>query len=354
MHNKLIYGIQQIGVGVDDASKAFEWYATRLGADISVFDDSNTATYMAPYMGGKPRRKRAIFALNMQGGSGYELWQYLDRKPAPPAHTVAIGDLGIHTAFVKTRNIQRTFDRFTALGEDIATDIRQEPDGQSCFYIRDPYGNMLKIKSFNSWFSDNGQDIGGNYGCAIGVSDIAQSMVLYADVLGYNQVVYDQTGVFEDLRGLPNGDKAFRRVLLTHSTTRVGGFSKLLGDSQIELIQCLEHTPNKIFEGRYWGDMGFIHVCFDIRNMKALTEECAAKGFPFQVLSAESFDMGEANGHWGYLEDCDGTLIEFVETHKVPLFKKLGLNINLKNRAPQQPLPNWVIKAMRFKRVKHS
>lgn len=352
MRDKLIYGIQQIGVGVDDADKAFEWYATRLGADISVFDDNNVATYMAPYMGGKPRSKRAILALNLQGGCGYELWQYLDRTPKRPPSPVAIGDLGIHAAFVKTRDIQRAFDRLRHLGETPLTEIRKESDGQSCFYIQDPYGNLLKIKTFDSWFSNDGQAFGGAYGCAIGVSDIEQARVLYSDVLGYDQVIYDETGVFADLAGLPNGDKAFRRVLLTHRAKRVGGFSKLLGNSQIELIQCLEHTPKKIFEGRYWGDIGFIHLCFDIRNMKALTEECAEKGFPFRVLSAESFDMGDANGHWGYLEDGDGTLIEFVETHKVPLFKKLGLNINLKNRHPEKPLSNWVIKAMRFKRVK--
>lgn len=50
--------------------------------------------------------------------------------------------------------------------------------------------------------------------------------------------------------------------------------------------------------------------------------------------------MGEANGHWGYIEDFDGTLIEFIETHKVPLLKKWGININLKNRNPRKPLPN--------------
>ena len=82
MEQKLIYGIQQIGVGVDDAAKGFEWYATRLGSDVRVFDDNNTATYMAPYMGGEPREKRAILAVNMQGGSGYEIWQHTGRKPS--------------------------------------------------------------------------------------------------------------------------------------------------------------------------------------------------------------------------------------------------------------------------------
>jgi len=352
MGNKLIYGIQQVGVGVDNADTAFEWYATRLGSDVPVFDDNNTATYMAPYMGGNPHKKRAILAMNMQGGSGYELWQYLDRKPIKPKNAIKLGDLGINCAFIKSKNIKATYQRLIDLGENVISEIKTEPDAGKSFYIKDPYDNILKIKEYDSWYANHGCDIGGTYGCLIGVTDIDASLKLYSDILEYNQVIYDKTDVFDDLLELPNGTSRYRRVLLTHTSKRVGGFSKLLGNSQIELIQCLDNTPTKIFKDRYWGDIGFIHVCFDIRNMKALTRECKEKGFPFKVLSAESFDMGDANGHWGYLEDCDGTLIEFVETHKVPLIKQLGLSINLKKRDPLKPLPNWMIKAMGLKRVK--
>ncbi len=352
MEKKLIYGIQQIGVGVENADKAFEWYATRLGADVSLFDDNNVATYMAQYMGGKPHKKRAILSINMQGGSGYEIWQFLDRKPSRPKNNLKLGDLGINVALIKSRNIKKSYSRLKSLGVNILTDIRKEPDLAKSFYIKDPGNNILKIKEFNSWYSDNGNDVGGSFGCLIGVSDIDNSLKLYSDILGYDQIVYDNCGIFSDLKDLPNGDSRFRRILLGHKSDRLGGFSKLFGDSQIELIQNLDSAPKKVFDDRYWGDIGFIHLCFDIRNMKALTEECAQKDFPFKVLSSESFDMGEANGHWGYIEDSDGTLIEFVETHKVPLIKPLGLYINLKKRDPDKPLPNWMIKALNFKRVK--
>lgn len=347
-----MYGIQQVGVGVNDAEEAFEWYATRLGADVSVFDDNNEATYMAPYMGGKPRKKRAILAMNLQGGSGYEIWQYLDRKPAGPEHDVEMGDLGINAAFIKSKNIQTSYDRLKSLDTNLLTDICIEPDGKKCFYLKDPGGNILKIKEFNSWYKKGSFDLGGVYGSQIGVSNIENSMKLFSDVLGYDVVEYDKTGVFEDLQGVPNGQDKFRRVLLSHKPGRIGGFSRLLGDSQLELIQRIDSEPKKIFENRYWGDLGFIHLCFDIRNMKKLVEECDEHGFPFKVLSAESFDMGDANGHWGYIEDPDGTLIEFVETHKVPLIKPLNLNINLKKRSPEKCVPNWMIKAMSLKRVK--
>ena len=352
MENKLIYGIQQIGVGVDNADKAFEWYATRLGSDVPVFEDNNVATYMAPYMGGNPHKKRAILAMNMQGGSGYEIWQYLDRTPVKPENDIQLGDLGINCAFIKSRNIESTYQRLKKLGENILTGINLEPDTKKSFYVKDPYGNILKIKEFDSWYADNGNDIGGTYGCSMGVTDIHKSMVLYSDILGDDQVIFDNTENFGGFNGLQNGNSKFRRILLTHKTERVGGFSRLFGASQIELIQSIENSPKKIFQDRYWGDIGFIHLCFDIRNMKALTMECEEKGFPFKVLSSGSFDMGEANGHWGYIEDCDGTLIEFVETHKVPLIKQLGLSIDLKKRNPLKPLPNWMIKAMNFKRVK--
>ena len=352
MGNKLIYGIQQIGVGVDNARKAFEWYATRLGSDVPVFEDNNVATYMAPYMGGTPHKKRAILALNLQGGSGYEIWQYLDRTPAKPENPIQLGDLGINCAFVKTRNIDSTYQRLHSLGEKLVTDIVLEPDGKRSFYIKDPYGNLLKIKEFDSWYTDKGGDVGGIYGCSIGVTDIDKSLQLYSDILGYDQVIYDETTRFKDFKGLLNGECKFRRILLTHKTERVGGLSKLFGTSQIELLQSVENEPKKIFKDRYWGDIGFIHLCFDIRNMKDLIKECQEKGFPFKVLSPDSFDMGDANGHWGYIEDCDGTLIEFVETHKIPLIKQLGFSIDLKKRDPLKPLPGWMIKAMSLKRVK--
>src|SRR5690349_13398073 len=128
MEKKLIYGIQQIGIGVDDAYKAFEWYATKFGSDISVFDDDSVATHMAPFMGGQPHKKRAILAMNMQGGGGYEFWQYLDRNPSPPETEIKIGDLGINAVKIKTRNITRSFESLQQQA-DVLSKIEMQPDG---------------------------------------------------------------------------------------------------------------------------------------------------------------------------------------------------------------------------------
>ena len=207
-------------------------------------------------------------------------------------------------------------------------------------------------------FKDEGRLTGGVAGVTIGVTDIDRAMTVYRDILGYDTILADETGTFPDYAALPGGTGGFRRRLLGHSQPRKGSFSQLFGPSRIELVQALERTPRKIYEGRYWGDPGFIQVCFDIRNMEALGKKCASMGHPFTVDTTQqyregsSFDMGDAAGQFAYIEDPDGTLIEFVETHKVPLVKKLGLSINLQKRDPEKPLPRWMLKALSLMRVK--
>ena len=142
-----------------------------------------------------------------------------------------------------------------------------------------------------------------------------------------------------------------------HSKPRLGSFSKLLGPSVMELIQVMDREPEQIFNNRFWGDLGFIHLCYDIKGMDALRIECKSKGFAFKVdsthtLKTETFDMGEAAGHFAYIEDPDGTLIEFVETDKIPIMKKLGWYLDLRKRDPRKPLPNWILKTLKFSRVK--
>ena len=129
-------------------------------------------------------------------------------------------------------------------------------------------------------------------------------------------------------------------------------FSKLLGNIEIELLQCLDRTPVKTFENRYWGDGGFIHVCFDVSDMNALKQRMKDNNVSFTVDSADTFDMGESGGRFSYAEDPDGTLIEMVETHKVPIMKKFGWYLDLKKRGQHKPLPNWMISAMGLNKVK--
>lgn len=356
LKEKIICGIQQIGIGVSNVYEAWNWYRANLGMDIRIFEDAAVAELMLPYTGGQPRKRHAALAMNLQGGGGFEIWQYVGRVPLKADHEILAGDLGIYITKIKTRNVRKAHESFKKKLPGLEP-LLKGPDGKEHFFVKDPYNNIFQIVEGHSWFlKENGKATGAAYGAVIGVSDIDKARQVYSGILGYDTVVYDETGNFEDLKGLPGGDGKFRRVLLRHSKPRTGSFSKLLGSSEMELIQAVDRKPAKIFENRFWGDLGFIHLCYDIKGMDALREECRSKGFAFTVdstntLKTDTFDMGEAAGHFAYIEDPDGTLIEFVETDKIPILKKLGWYIDLRKRDPEKALPDWILKALRFGKV---
>jgi catechol 2,3-dioxygenase-like lactoylglutathione lyase family enzyme len=178
-----------------------------------------------------------------------------------------------------------------------------------------------------------------------------KAIAFYSNILGYSEMVTDNTDVFTSYSSLPGGNNLVRRVVLKQKNNLVGGFGELLGPSQLELIQLMEKEPKKIFENRLWGDLGYIHLCFDVQGIDELREKCSQYGHAFTVDSAKGFDMGDAAGHFSYIEDPDGTLIEFVETHKVPILKKLGLYINLKKRNRHKVLPRWIINMLSLQRI---
>jgi catechol 2,3-dioxygenase-like lactoylglutathione lyase family enzyme len=348
----VISGIQQIGVGVPDVKSAWKWYRKMFGLDIPIFQESAEAALMANYTGGKIHSRSAVLAISIQGGAGLEIWQFTSRETEKASFEVLLGDLGIFVCRVKCINLNIAFQYFKKEGHLLLSGIVQTPSGAPCFYVKDHLGLIFQVSEHESWFGKSRHVTGGISGCMIGVSDIEKAKSLYCDILEYDKIVYDETGVFEDFKSLPGGESLVRRVLLKRSTPNTGPFSELLGTGYIELIQVLNRQPRKIFEKRLWGDHGFIHLCFDVQGMDLLAKKCAEKGFPFTVDSSKTFDMGEAAGHFSYIEGPDGTLIEFVETHKIPIIKKIGWYLNIKGKSQHKALPKWILNALSLSRVK--
>ncbi|MBI1221316.1 MAG: VOC family protein [Bacteroidetes bacterium] len=344
--NEVISGIQQVGIGCEDVYANWKWYRKTFGMDVPVFDDAAPAPLMTQYTGGEVHSRQAVLALNMNGGGGFEIWSFKSRKPEGPDFVPGFGDLGINAVKMKARNVAYVHQQLKAAKTEGLSELMKDPSGQDTFWVKDPWGNLFQVVKGYSWFSQRTQMTGGVCGVIMGVSDIDKSMTLYTKGLGFDQVVYDQSGEFSDL-----GSGKFRRVLLRKAQKSIGAFSKLLGHIDVELVQNLEGPGRKIFENRFWGDLGYIHVCFDTINMDALKERLSSIGYPFTIDSANSFDMGEAAGRFSYIEDPDGFWIEFVQTHRVPVLKKLGWYITLKDKKDPKPLPNWMIKAMGLNRV---
>ncbi len=354
MEDFFVSGIQQVGVGCSDFSAVWRWYAEMFQMNVRILEDDTVAERMLPYTGGVAQKRHACIAVNLQGGGGFEIWQYSERTPKPIEFDLQVGDLGIFAAKVKSRNVRAFHDELLAKWEKVGP-VSNLPDGTPCFVVEDPWGNYFQVVEMPAIFIEQKRLSGGIAGAITGCSNIDNTVPLYRDVLGYDKVIYDKTGEFEDFQFMRGGGQRYRRLLLGCSKPRKGAFVPLLGESTIELVQALDRQPRKLYENRFWGDPGFIQICFDVTNMRALEQHCNALGFPFTVDSCKDnghFDMGEASGHFTYVEDPDGTLIELVEAHKLTVLKRPHIYINMLKRNREKAFPKFFFRLMGMNKVK--
>ncbi|MDP2041642.1 MAG: VOC family protein [Algoriphagus sp.] len=345
-----INGIQQIGIGVKDVHQAWSWYRKAFSMDVPVFEDEATANLMTRYTNGIPESRHAVLALNMQGGGGFEIWQFTSRTPNSTDFEILAGDLGIYAVKIRVRDIKRAFEHLQNQNAEILTEVAKTPNGMGSFFLKDPFDNIFQVVEDSNWFSENSSPTGGVLGVVIGVSDLEKSIPLYRDILGFSVLNYQEEGVYSDI---PGEKFTYKRALLAMpGKCNPGAFGALLCPAQIELIEVKERQGRHIFKDRLWGDLGFIHCCLDVNGMKNLKKKAGEAGYPFTVDSENSFDMGSASGHFGYLEDYDQTLIEFVETHCVPILQKWNLYLNLKKRDHKKNLPKLLVKLLALNRVK--
>lgn len=349
---KIITGIQQVGIGVTNANEAWAWYSKYFGTDVVIFREAAPAPLMTRYTGGEVHNRYAILTINMQSGGGFEIWEYTSRKAQPSKFAINLGDTGTQIVKIKCKDIAATYAWYSKENLDLKSEVHNDPQGKPTFYVNDPYGNKFQLVEDDYWYMNTGHLCGGIAGVTISVSSMEKAMNFYTGVLGIKNMIYDVEGTYSEWNQFEGGNQRFRRILIKQDPERKGAFSKLVGPCSIELIEAKGYTPRNIFENRLWGDQGYIHLCFDVVGMKLLQDDCKRMGHPFTVDSANSFDMGDAAGHFAYNEDPDGTLIEYVEAHKVPILKKLGWYFNLKKRDATQPLPDWMVKALRFNRKK--
>jgi catechol 2,3-dioxygenase-like lactoylglutathione lyase family enzyme len=349
---KRINGLQHIGVAVSDMDLSLKFYRKFFGLDIPFFDSVQPAPLMDVYTRQKTITKRASMVMNLQGGCAIEVIRPTSFEPSKAKHPIQMGDLGIFITQVKCKDIRKTHEFCRSERVSSLTSLSKDPAGRDTFYIQDPDGNTWQFIEGENWYSQNNHHSGGVVGCTTGVSDMQQALNLYRDILGFDQVVYDKSGLFEDWNSLASGNQRYRRVLLTQRAQPGGGFAKVTGKTYIELVQALDRTPHYIFEDRIWGDIGFAHIGFDVKGMKAIGEDLSHAGFPFTCDSNDALNMGTTKVHCTYIEDKDKTLIEMIEVYKVPIIEKWGIFLNVEKRDPLKPLPDFMLKALRFSRIK--
>lgn len=308
-------GVQQIGIGVRDAVSAYNWYKSNLGFGLKLFDDEAEASLMKNYTGGEAHSRRAILALKPEGGGGLEIWQFKSRKPSP-TRAIRPGDCGILAAVV---------------GELPKEKINKDVLWEGSLGTTDPDGNIF-IPAMATPEAKKGIR-----GAVIGVRDLQKAEAFYCDILGFTKV-REQDVVWNGVEG---------KTVVLQLSSKKALFSNLLGPMELQLVTCSGVAQEHLFTNRYWGDMGFIHLCFEVPNMDVFKKKTEAAGCKFHVDSGSSFGMSDAAGRFAYIEDPDGTLIELVETHKIPIIKKLGISIDLKSYK-EKPIEQWKLNFLRW------
>lgn len=346
-----IGGILQIGIGVADMPEARSWYYKNLNFSAQVLEEKAVTGLMKAYTGGVEHERQAAVIMNMAGAGGLEVWQYLSRTPKLPENAPQLGDFGIFAIKLKTPDLAST----RRLLELVSPSARLEDiSGKKGFFFSDPYGNHFQVIEGDGYFSKP-KPTSGAFGAIIGCSDLEKSIKFYTEVLGFELEKITEAEKVENFESLPGGEHTFERAYLTKAKPDIGGFSNFLRATEIELIQSTDYKGVKMYEDRYWGDPGFIHICFDVKEMDELKSHCDQHGHPFVLDSfdtenGQSFNMGDVTSRVAYIDDPDGTAIEFVETHKLPLIPSLGIAVNLEGK--NKDVPKWIYKVIALNKVK--
>lgn len=349
-------GILQIGIGTTDMPKSRSWYSWVLGFSTQALEARGLTNLMQGYTGGMGHERHAAVIMNMSGGGGFESWQYLSRTPQLPYAPPSVGDLGILAIKLKSSDLNKTHKYLISNGISDLSPILDDSISKFAMTFSDPFGNYFQVVQNTNYFSKP-KHIGGVLGAIIGCSDLDRSIEFYKQVLGYIEVQRSGPELVPLFQNWQGGDRLVSRVLLQKPESDTGGFSRFLGPSEIELIKTLDYQGSRIYEGRLWGDPGYIHICYDVRDMAGLKDFCKSRGHPFTIDSQEtergaSFEMGKVTSRVAYIDDPDGTPIEFVETHRLPILPALGIAVDLGSGAHQKSVPDWLLKLIKFRKVK--
>ena len=139
----IICGIQQMGIGVPNVAESWKWYRKFFGVNVKVFEEAAEAPLMTRYTGGIVHSRTATLALSMEGGGGFEIWQFTSRNTEKPSFEVQLGDYGLYACKIKSRDVASSFEYFKNNGAKIIGGLTKNPSGKLTFFAEDPNGNLF-------------------------------------------------------------------------------------------------------------------------------------------------------------------------------------------------------------------
>ncbi len=321
----MINGFQHIGIGVRDRDKSYAFYKDVLDFSVPLSKHRGSCSGMLPVIGNDEERDVTI-ALNPYGGGLVEIFQYISKKPEEP-EKIDFSSNGYLFFGLKVRNINKATNlirdyRGAEIVGEPADFTPMKSRGWKTSVFRDIdgiYGILLEYPESNMGYGKGKARIGGVEYVAIGVSNLKQSMEFYINILGYDKIIYEAEGSFPEWECMFGKGRKLKRVLLKRSRKPEGIFKHFLRGGMIELIEVEGNDGKHMYEGRKWGDIGFMELCFDVTDIDKTLEEVTKKGAEI-IVPPYRQDMGmNTYATFSYIKDPDGSMLEFADIHRLPV-----------------------------------
>jgi len=321
----MINGIQHIGIGVNDRDKSYDFYRDALNFSVPISKNTGNCAGVVPFIK-EDEIRNVIIPLNPFGGALVEIFQYTSRKPAPIPREVDFSYNGFLFYSLKVKNIQGSLEKIEQHGGRIVSrkspfSPMQERGWNTAIFqdIDGIYGTLLEYPTSNVGYGKGHPRIGGVEHVAIGVSNIKESTDFYRNVLGYDNVLYSTEGSFPEWDTMFGKGKKLKRVLLKRSAKPNGLFRHFLRGGMIELIEAEDNSGKHNFEGRKWGDIGFMELCFDVTNIDETLESIQKMGVEI-IAPPHKQNMGmNTLATFAYIADPDGSKLEFADISSLPV-----------------------------------
>ncbi|KPJ89415.1 MAG: hypothetical protein AMS17_02050 [Spirochaetes bacterium DG_61] len=321
----MINGIQHVGIGVRDGQRSFAFYKNALDFTVLISKHSGKCPGVLPIIG-KDEDRDVIIPLNPYGGALIEIFQYTSKEPVPIPPEVDFSYNGFLFFGLKVKNIEKSLDIIERHGGQIITNSCEFSPLKNLRWktatFRDLdgiYGVLIEYPGSNVGYGNGRPRIGGIEYVAIGVSNLNQSVEFYSKVLGYDDVLYNYEGASPEWDEMFGRGKQTKRALLRKSTRSQSQFRHFLRGGMIELIQVEDNKGRHNFEGRNWGDIGFMELSFDVSNIYATLEAVSKMGAKI-IVPPYRQDMGMGtDATFAYIVDPDGSKLEFTDISKLPV-----------------------------------
>jgi len=321
----MINSIQHIGIGVEDRESSFEFYGKGMGFSVPISNHTGNCSGVLPIIE-KDETRKVIIALNPYGGGLLEIFQYTSKKPKPPPKEIDLTYNGYLFYGLAVKNINKALEKvkqhngIVICSHDYFTPLQNHNWKTAVFKDRDGIiVTMLEYPGSRVGHGSGRSKIGGVEYVAIGVSNLKQSLEFYTRILGYDEVVYVYEGTAPEWENLFGKGRKIKRALLRRSAKPHGMFRYFLHGGMIELMEVEGNIGKHNFEGRKWGDIGFMELCFDVNNIDDVLEKVTRKGAEIAVPPYKQ-DLGlNTMATFSYIKDPDGSLIEFADVQSLPV-----------------------------------